>query len=271
MSYVPWWRRLQWHRRPKPAPAPTPPPVPAPVPEPSQPPVTGTSGPSTGKTLVFSDSFTVASYMWKQCRSSAFPNMGPTNPNDHKLSYLNPVSLSYGVNGLKITATERGDGKWNTGLITTEGVTNGFELRPGDYWETRLRLPSVGGAWASVWTWGRDTANGPQAGHGEVDVMEYHTHNRLLEFTNHVNGGGHYYRGIEIQPGGWITLGISFGAGANMWYVNGNLVFADGKGVPSTWRAWPIIELALSDGTYHPKPVPGTVPTFEVAWTKVFR
>ncbi|WP_439333419.1 hypothetical protein [Streptomyces cahuitamycinicus] len=93
-------------------------------------------------------------------------------------------------------ARRRQDGRWNTGLLTTEGSQEGFTVRAGDVLEARVRLPEEIGAWPALRTW-RD-------GDQEIDVFEYHPDNPdLLEFTNHVRGTNRYHHDPAIRPGAW--------------------------------------------------------------------
>jgi hypothetical protein len=75
---------------------------------------------------------------------------GPVNPDDDKLDYLvtDPDRCRTGT----FRATRRPDGRWNTGLLTTEDSDGGFRLCAGDVLETRVRLPTQVGAWSAIWT-----------------------------------------------------------------------------------------------------------------------
>lgn len=253
---------------------PEPDPEPDPEPEPDS---------KFGKPLHWGDEFTdgLTPGRWVNARTSAFPNMGPVNPGDNKLSYLNPNAVTFSDGVMKYTATKRSEDQyWDTGLITTERADEasgiGFELRPGDYWETRFRLPSLKGAWFSVWAWGRDNPpgwDGVQPGHGEIDKVEYHWDNPdLLELSNHVRDAGKYHRdSAQIGHGKWVTLGVLLGESSCDWYLNDGLIFQDGRGVPSYWRGWPILELAVVAGEWHPAPDHTNPITCEFDWTRVYR
>lgn len=214
-------------------------PTPAPSPVPS-------------KTLTWDGSDFTNPAKWAVGRSSAYPGGGPTNPGDNKLDY---IAAGNGPSAAGVfTADKRPDGKWNTDLVTTEYVTNGFELLRGDSVVARCTLNAGAGAWPAIWTWGRDLAGQSQAGHGEVDLFEYHPDNpRLLELTNHVGGAGAYVDG-KITQGVPFYLQVDFGASSVDWWVDGVKVYADGKGVPSSWRAWPIVNISVCAGQYHPAP-----------------
>ena len=88
--------------------------------------------------VVFTADFT-STRQWVAGRSSAYPDGGPVNPADNKLDYLVP-DASYSRTGV-FRAVRRPDGLWNTGLLTTEGSQDGFQVRTGDELEARVRLP----------------------------------------------------------------------------------------------------------------------------------
>lgn len=229
-----------------------------------------------GKPLLWWDAFnTLDTTRWIKNKTSAFPNMGKTNRGDHKLDYLSDAAVTIKDGNLVITATRKDSTYWYTGLVTTERVGGtGFELQQGDYWETKFQLPTQQGAWFSVWTWGRDLSTGVQPGHGEVDVVEWHWNNPdLLELSNHVRSASKYYRTSQISRGAIATLGVYFGGTSCDWYLNNVKIWSDNKGVPSNWRGWPILELSIADGYWHPKPpssARGPIPTY-FHWTRVYR
>ncbi|MDK1475853.1 beta-glucanase [Streptomyces sp. 549] len=225
----------------------------------------GDSGPSTPESVhapVFVADFASTS-QWVAGRSWAYPGGGPVNPDDDKLDYL-VEDASYSRSGT-FRATRRSDGRWNAGLLTTEGSREGFMARTGDVLEARVRLPEQIGAWPAIWTW----LDGGQ----EIDVFEYHTDNPdLLELSNRIRGGHLYYRDPAIRPGGWVDLRVEFGAYSVVWWVNGKRVFADRRGVGRRWRAYLIVNLSVCAGRYHPPPPPEvTEMSFEVAYLRVHR
>ncbi|MEU6281002.1 family 16 glycosylhydrolase [Streptomyces sp. NPDC047028] len=186
---------------------------------------------------------------WVAGRSWAYPDGGPENPGDDKLDHL-VADPEYSRSGV-FRARKRPDGKWNTGLLTTEGSEDAFMVRSGDVLQARVRLPEETGAWPAIWTW-RD-------GDQEIDVFEYHPDNPdLLEFTNHVRGAGHSFRDDAVHPGAWVDLRTEFGVHSVVWWVNGEQVFADRRGVGHAWHAYLIVNLSVSAGRYHPPPEPGT-------------
>lgn len=82
---------------------------------------------------------------WVAGRSWAYPDGGPVNPDDGKLDHL-VTDPAYCRTG-RFLATRRPDGDWDAGLLTTEGSADGFMVRTGDVLETRVKLPTVTGAW----------------------------------------------------------------------------------------------------------------------------
>jgi hypothetical protein len=213
-------------------------------------------------TPVFTADFSSTS-QWVAGRTWAFPGGGPTNPGDNKLDYL-VTDPSYSRTGV-FRATRRPDGRWDAGLLTTEGSDEGFMVRSGYVLETRVRLPEGIGAWPAIWTW----LDGDQ----EIDVFEYHPDNPdLLELSNRVNSAYRYHRDPSIAPGGWVDLRVEFGARSVVWWVNGSRVFADRRGVGRRWRAHLIVNLSVCAGRYHPAPGPeATEFSYEVAFLRVFR
>ncbi|WP_435897385.1 beta-glucanase [Streptomyces tsukubensis] len=196
--------------------------------------------------MVFTADFASAS-QWVAGRSWAYPGGGPENPGDNKLDHLveDPAYSRGGV----FRATRREDGKWDAGLLTTEGSEQGFMVRAGDVLEARVKLPVEMGAWPAIWTW-RD-------GGQEIDVFEYHPDNPdLLELSNRVRGGQRYYRDPAIEPGGWVDLLVELGPRSVVWWVNGRRVYADYRGVGRRWQAYLIVNLSVCAGRYHPAPDP---------------
>ncbi|MFF2076613.1 beta-glucanase [Kitasatospora sp. NPDC058162] len=195
--------------------------------------------------VVFDADFT-STRQWIAGRSSAYPRMGPTNRSDHKLDYL---SHDYCPGGVFSAVRRRTGGLWTCNLLTTEGSPEAFQVRTGDVLSARVTLPTALGAWPAIWTW-RDGGN-------EVDVFEYHPDNPdLLEISNHVRGGFRYWHGggVGVAPGASIALRVVLGAHSVDWYVEEELVYADLHGVGTGWHAYLIVNLSVSDGTYHDRP-----------------
>ncbi|MGW6543487.1 beta-glucanase [Streptomyces massasporeus] len=212
--------------------------------------------------VVFTADFT-STTQWVAGRSWAYPGGGPVNPRDDKLDYL-VSDAAYSRTGV-LRAKRRPDGRWNTGLLTTEGSEEGFTVRAGDVLEARVRLPKEIGAWPAIWTW-RD-------GDQEIDVFEYHPDNPdLLEFTNHVRGTNRYHHDEAVRPGAQVNLRTVFGSRSVEWWLNGRRVFADGRGVGRTWHAYLIVNLSVCAGRYHPPPQPETTQmSYEVSHLVVRR
>lgn len=230
------------------------------------------SGPNTGKTEVFSEDFNgpVSASVWNDTGSSAYANWN-NNPGDDKLDWITPsaVSVSNGVATFTATPSTNtlstGQKAWNTGLLTTESTTQGFQVQTGDYAETKVQLPSGTGAWPALWTW--------KNGGNEIDSFEYHPDNpNLLEFTNHVRSGGDYYTDAStVAPGKWVTIGTYYGANSVDWYVDGVKVYSDGTGVGSTWSAYLILNLSVVAGQYHPAPSGSSPIVFSADYVHIWR
>ncbi|MFD7902229.1 hypothetical protein ACFV4G_08280 [Kitasatospora sp. NPDC059747] len=286
-----------WHNLPSqqlvvsssPAPTTTPSAMPTPTPTPTQAPTqaptqtpSATATPSTpepsspiaGKSLTWSDEFNGPinwGQRWVGDKSTAY-KYGNHNPDDNKLDWLDPNNVSVANGVATFTATpgsntlENGKQSWNTGFLTTEGSSEGFQVKTGDYAETRVKLPAGSGAWPALWTW--------KNGNGEIDSFEYHPDNpNLLELTNHVNPGNfdYYTNASAVAKDQWVTIGTYYGATSVDWYVNGVKVFSDGKGVGANFSAYLILNLSVCAGQYHPAPQ-GTAPiTFAADYVRVYR
>jgi beta-glucanase (GH16 family) len=257
----------------KPAPPtnPAPPAKPAPPTTPAAP--SAPASPVPGKKLTWSEEFSnpiSPGARWVGTTSSAF-QYGNHNPNDNKLDWLdqNAVRVANGVATFTASPSthtlENGKQAWTTGQLTTEGSTEGFQVKTGDYAETRVKLPTGTGAWPALWTW--------KNGNGEIDSFEYHPDNpNLLELSNHVNSASDYYtNAAAVSPGGWVTIGTYYGANSVDWYVNGTKVYSDGKGVGANWSAYLNLSLSVSAGQYHPGPAGTTPITFSADYVRVYR
>ncbi|WP_084714594.1 glycoside hydrolase family 16 protein [Streptacidiphilus rugosus] len=254
-----------------PAPKPTPTPTPTPAPAPSG----GSAipaGVASSSTPIWSEEFSNPiswGQRWVGDTSTAY-RYGNHNPDDNKLDWLdtNDVSVANGVATFTAQPSshtlENGKQAWTTGLLTTEGSKEGFQVRTGDYVEARVKLPTGTGAWPALWTW--------KNGNGEIDSFEYHPDNpNLLELTNHVTSGGDYYTDASaVKPGGWVTIGTKYGADSVDWYVNGVKVYSDGHGVGANWSAYLILNLSLSAGQYHAAPSGSTPITFSADYLRVY-
>lgn len=189
---------------------------------------------------------------WAVGRTSAYPEDG-RNADDNKLDRIGP---GFGPSASGVFRARRaGDGAWDADLVSTEYAPGGFELAPGDEVTATCTLRADGGAWPALWTWGRDTDRGPQPGHGEVDLFEYHSTNpHMLELTNHVGEAGSTVDQLVV-PGTPFALRVVLGADDVRWFIDDSLVFADGRGVGAGWRAWLVVNISVSAGGYgHPRP-----------------
>ncbi|MFB7950262.1 hypothetical protein ACFC6L_35760 [Kitasatospora phosalacinea] len=223
--------------------------------------------------LVFDENFTnppLLGTTWEDDRTSAY-KYGNHNPDDDKLDWLQPRALSTANGANTFTATpganrlENGKQSWDTGLLTTEYTQQGFQVRPGDYAEVRLQLPSGYGAWPALWTW-KDGGN-------EIDSFEYHPDNpNLLELSNRINSAGTYYTDAdEIYPGAWVSIGVHYGAYNNDWYINHKLVFSDHTGTGPNWSAYLILNLSICAGYWHPSPTSDNAITAAADYLRVWR
>ncbi|MEV6947000.1 hypothetical protein AB0N07_34575 [Streptomyces sp. NPDC051172] len=236
---------------------------------------TSSSGgsPVSGQSVIWSDDFSGGiawGSKWVGDKSTSYA-YGDHNPDDNKLDWLDQSKVTTSGGIATFTAQpsshtlENGKQAWNTGLLTTEGSSGGFQVKTGDYAETRVKMPSGSGAWPALWTW--------KDGNGEIDSFEYHPDNpNLLELTNHVTSGSKYYTdSAAVAPGQWVTIGTHYGAGSVDWYVNGKKVYSDGHGVGSNFSAYLILNLSVSAGEYHPAPSGSTPLTMQADYVKVYR
>ena len=236
---------------------------------------TSSSGgsPVSGQSVVWSDDFSGSiawGSKWVGDKSSSY-RYGNHNPDDNKLDWLDQSKVTTSGGIATFTAEpsshtlENGKQAWSTGLLTTEGSSGGFQVKTGDYAETRVTMPSGSGAWPALWTW--------KDGNGEIDSFEYHPDNpNLLELTNHVTSGSKYYTdSAAVAPGQWVTIGTHYGASSVDWYVNGKKVYSDGHGVGSNFSAYLILNLSVSAGQYHPAPSGSTPLTMQADYVKVYR
>ncbi|MFJ1709650.1 beta-glucanase [Kitasatospora sp. NPDC088346] len=229
--------------------------------------------PTDGRTLVWSDEFSaplVPGARWMADRTSAY-EFGNHNPKDDKLDWLDPSAVGVADGIATFTARpgthtlESGRRAWDTGLLTTEGSTEGFQVRTGDYVETRVQMPTGLGAWPALWTW-KGSGN-------EVDSFEYHPdHPAMLELASRVGSTHRYHTDpAAVAPGRWVTIGTRYGRDSVDWYLNGVRVHSDRKGVTPSWSAYLILNLSVEAGRYHPAPPTGTPIEFKVDYVKVWR
>ncbi|MFJ1751457.1 hypothetical protein [Kitasatospora sp. NPDC088134] len=231
------------------------------------------AGPVQGKKLTWSDEFDgpiAWGTKWTGDRSSSY-RYGTHNPDDNKLDWLAQSAVTVAGGSAVFTATpsahtlESGKQAWDTGMLTTEYSQEGFQVRTGDYLEARVKLPTGDGAWPALWTW--------KDGNNEIDSFEYHPDNpNLLELSNRIRSSLKYHTdAAAIGPDRWVTVGTYYGADSVDWYVDGAKVFSDGNGVGANWSAYPILNLSVGAGQYHPT-VSGSAPIgFSADWIRVYR
>ncbi|MQS15567.1 beta-glucanase [Streptomyces kaniharaensis] len=207
---------------------------------------------------------------WIGDRTSAY-EFGNTNPNDDKLDLLSTSAVGVANGSVTFTATPssttlpNGKQAWTTGLLTTEGSQEGFQVRTGDYIESRVLLPTGIGAWPALWSW--------KTGDTEIDKFEFHPDNpNLLELSNRINLASSYYTNSSaVCTNCWVKIGVVYGAGSVDWYVNDVKVFSDGKGVGSSFSSYLILNLSIVSGVYHPAPQNSNPITFSADYVRVFR
>jgi beta-glucanase (GH16 family) len=145
------------------------------------------------------------------------------NQGNKQLEWHTWDSLSEADGHLTITARKNSPHSgydWSSGLITTghacdHGPDSAFAVKPGDYIETRLKLPEEKGFWPSTWTWNGDGSN-------EQDTYEYYSDNpRKLYLTNQTDKSGCEYAADADLTGDWHTIGEQIGPDKTVWYLDG--------------------------------------------------
>lgn len=154
------------------------------------------------------------------------------NKGNQQLEWHTWDALSVADDALTITARRDNpepDYEWSSGLITTghscgNGPDNEFSVQPGDYIESKVKLPDEAGFWPSTWTWNGDGSN-------EQDTYEYYSdNNRRLYLTNHY-GDGHgcvYESPVDLTQD-WLVIGQELNADETVWYLNGEEVCRGGQ------------------------------------------
>lgn len=153
------------------------------------------------------------------------------NKGNKQLEWHTWDALSVADGRLSITARRdnpQPDYEWSSGLITTGQACGNepeqsFSVKPGDYVETRLKLPEEAGFWPSTWTW-------DGTGKNEQDTYEYYSDNpRALYLTNHYSGTGCTYESDVDLTGDWHTIGQQLGPDETVWYLDGEEICQGGK------------------------------------------
>ncbi|MWK40601.1 hypothetical protein GEV43_46205 [Actinomadura sp. J1-007] len=232
--------------------------------------------PARGRRLAWREDFTRRDvgpgrrWGWK---TAAYPDC-LSNPGNFKLDVLSAEALSVRSGELDITATDLGDGRWRTGLVTTgdscDSGGRGFEVRSGDVITARVRFPSVAtGAWPSIWTW--------RQGRNEIDVFEWHADRPdTLEFVNHVNHSARYWSSSLVQAGKWLDIAVRLGERRLTWYLGHppgpmRTAYADRRGVGPDFHAHLVAAMAVDDGDLHALPERARPFTFQIASLTVHR
>jgi beta-glucanase (GH16 family) len=152
------------------------------------------------------------------------------NPGNQQLEWHTWESLAVADGQLTMTARKdapQSGYEWSGPLITTGQACGhepeqSFEVRPGDYVETRLRLPDEPGFWPSTWTWNGNGSN-------EQDTYEYYSDNpRRLYLTNHYQQSGCTYESPVDLTTDWHTIGEQLGPDATVWYLDGEEICRGG-------------------------------------------
>jgi len=147
---------------------------------------------------------------------AAFGNPGPDGP------------FSLNAQGLAITATQRADGKWVSGLICSVDKDgpgqHGFSQQYG-YFEMKAILPSGPGTWPAFWLIGTDKSKSSS----EIDVIEYYgSFPKYYHSTEHVWEGGENTllrtKMIEVPDGslssGYNEFGVLITPQTTSFYLN---------------------------------------------------
>lgn len=232
----------------------------------------GLSKPTAGKTRVFSEEFTRPANWgrrWTRTGTSGY-EFWSHNPNWDKLDWVRPRNVDVSGGLATFVARpgprklENGKRSWDTGLITTEGSREKFQVRPGDYVETRVKLPTAIGAFPALWTWREDDH--------EIDGFEHHPEvPELLEMGKHMPPPTANYHTIDPPYDKWVRIGFVAGTESVDWYIDNRLVYQDGRGVPRDWHAYLTLSLSVQGGDWHPGPLNNDPITFHADHVRVYR
>ena len=132
------------------------------------PPLDDDAGPTSGKTLVWSDEFNGSSDTPESSKWTYDLGGGGWGNNEDQ-TYTNTRTNSFVSNGtLKIKAVKSG-AEWTSARLKTQGK---YSFQYG-YIEARIKLPAGKGMWPAFWMLGDNisTVGWPKC--GEIDIMEY--------------------------------------------------------------------------------------------------
>jgi beta-glucanase (GH16 family) len=184
--------------------------------------------------LVFADEFDGTSIdrtKWAIHSSAETDQCLGNKGNNEQLEWHTWDALSMRDGKLTMTATKNNPApgyEWSGALITTGQAcghepSQSFAVQPGDYVETRLKLPSAKGFWPSTWTWNGNGSN-------EQDTYEFYSdnHNRLY-LTNHQSPGGQCpYEAAADLTTDWHTIAQKLGPDETIWYLDGKEICRQG-------------------------------------------
>jgi beta-glucanase (GH16 family) len=129
----------------------------------------------TGFSLVFSDDFDKQSVT---ADGGAGPWFAPVHASygvaifDVPRSGVQTYTINNGV--LTIRAAKTPDGRWHGGNIETVGASgNGFAQKYG-YFEARMKLPNMPGAWPAFWLKSQQEHTDPTMVRPEIDILEWY-------------------------------------------------------------------------------------------------
>jgi beta-glucanase (GH16 family) len=184
-------------------------------------------------TLVFADEFdgtAIDRTKWA-IHSNAEADQCLGNKGNQQLEWHTWDALSVRDGMLTMTARKNNPApgyEWSGALITTGQAcghepSQSFAVQPGDYIETRLKLPSAKGFWPSTWTWNGNGSN-------EQDTYEFYSDNhQALYLTNHQSPGGSCtYQSPTDLTTDWHTIGQQLGPDETVWYLDGKEICRKG-------------------------------------------
>ncbi len=175
---------------------------------------------------------------------------------DAVFSDPDPAVFKSTADGLEIVASQRADGKWQSGLISSAWADNnpdaGFTQKYG-YFEMTAKLPDGMGTWPAFWLIGSDK----RGASAEIDIVEYYGgFPRYFHATEHVwvNGQNQLLRSVKEEvPAGQLSLhfnkfGVLITPQTTSFYINRQEFWS--TPTPPNYRQpmYMLIDLALGSG-----------------------